>query len=113
MTSAGAGSQLDVLIEQTVIDLQAATQGGSLCALTRSGRSAPAAKYHEGRWAALTELRRLERQSEALADALRDRWLADLQLLLGRDADVNWVAYTQGGVDALTQVRGDDVAWSS
>ncbi len=105
--TAGSGasdvSTLDDLVERAVVDLTAASGGQALCAISRSGRPAPAAKYHEGRWAALTELRRSSPEGEvSAARAVQDRWRQELQTLLQREADANWLAYAEGGVDALT-----------
>ena len=94
-------AELDRLIESAAADLDAASGGGALCAISRSGRPAPAVKYHEGRWAALTELRRARAVAKAAAQ-VRSRWLADLERMNLQEAGDNWLAYAQGGVDALT-----------
>jgi hypothetical protein len=99
---------LDRLIEAAAADLAAAAGGGALCAISRSGRPAPAVKYHEGRWAALTELRRARRDGHEAAGQVRDRWLADLERLSAQQANENWLAYAEGGVDALGEVVHDD-----
>ena len=96
------GAELDRLIESAAADLDAASGGGALCAISRSGRPAPAVKYHEGRWAALTELRRARASGAEGAAQVRSRWLADLDRLTLQEAGENWLAYAQGGVDALT-----------
>jgi hypothetical protein len=94
---------LDRLIEAAAADLEAAAGGGALCAISRSGRPAPAVKYHEGRWAALTELRRAHRRGDEATEQVGGRWRADLDRLSEQEAGANWLAYAQGGVDALAQ----------
>jgi len=100
-------AELDRLIEAAAADLDAASGGGALCAISRSGRPAPAVKYHEGRWAALTEFRRVRREGAEAADEVGGRWQADLDRLTRQQADANWIAYAQGGVDALADVVDD------
>ena len=100
-------TRLDELIEQASRDLQDAAGGVALCAITRSGGSAPAVKYYEGRWAALSELRRVGDAPASSGVAVRDRWAGDLGLLTERGADANWIAYANGGVDALTEYVSD------
>lgn len=78
----------------------------SMCAIGRSGRSFPAAKYHEGRQSAAGQVRRLAQDAdqddeEGLA-RLRQQWnqtLVDAEAK-GRD----WVAYATGGLDALAEL---------
>ncbi|WP_407343312.1 hypothetical protein [Pengzhenrongella phosphoraccumulans] len=84
----------------------------SLCALSRSGMAAPAAKYHEGSAAALAEARRaVQRAGDspdgagALAEVIRDirgRWLAQVGSA-GRTGP-DWSGYLTGGLDALEQI---------
>jgi broad specificity phosphatase PhoE len=101
-------AELDRLIDAAAADLAAAAGGGALCAISRSGRPAPAVKYHEGRWAALTEFRRARRQGDEDAADVAVRWRADLDRLTQQQADDNWLAYALGGVDALSDVNDDD-----
>jgi hypothetical protein len=79
--------------------------GSSMCAITRSGRSVPAAKYHEGRLAAGTIVQRALREhpdpSAALAQA-RERWLRTSPPLL-RSSD-DGLAYGTGGDDAIGEL---------
>ncbi len=79
--------------------------GSSMCAIARSGRSFPAAKYHEGRLAAGTAVRRaLQDQpepSEALA-AARERWVRTSPTLLRSTPDGQ--AYGAGGDDVLEEL---------
>jgi hypothetical protein len=77
----------------------------SMCALARSGRSFPAAKYHEGRQAAATQVLRDLRDGTAAAVALaarRETWARTLTDAEGRGGD--WVAYATGGLDALAEL---------
>ncbi|MGB9374216.1 MAG: hypothetical protein WCA82_08670 [Jiangellales bacterium] len=86
--------------------LTALAGNASMCAIGRSGRSFPAAKYHEGRQSAAGDVRRALRRGPAgvddvLAD-LRQRWQQTLA-----DADAkgpDWVAYATGGLDALAEI---------
>ncbi len=79
--------------------------GSSMCAIARSGRSFPAAKYHEGRLAAGTALRRALREGAdphvALA-AARERWTRTSPPLLRSTPDGQ--AYGAGGDDALAEL---------
>jgi hypothetical protein len=101
MTADGAG--LEVLIEQALRDLQDAAGGAALCGISRAGASAPSVKYHEGRWAALSELSRTNDPSGSAGFAVLVGWLADQAMRTERGADANWIAYAAGGVDALTE----------
>ncbi len=101
-------AELDRLIEAAAAGLNAASGGGALCAISRSGRPAPAVKYYEGRWAALTDLRRELRRGEEGSEQVSGRWLADLDRLTEQQAGENWLAYAQGGVDALADVVHQD-----
>jgi hypothetical protein len=78
----------------------------SMCVFGRSGRSFPAAKYHEGRQAAAGQvLRALQRhravEEQALA-TLGDQWREMLASAQAKGRD--WVAYASGGLDALTEL---------
>lgn len=74
------------------------------CTLAKSGRSHPAAKYHEGRAVALGELLRTIRALPAAESQLaafstvRERWVRMTATAEGAD----WRAYAAGGADALT-----------
>ena len=66
-------AELQRLIEEASAGLDAAAQGVPVCVATKAGRAAPGVKFHEGRWAALTEVaRRCRRTSEDAADAASD-----------------------------------------
>lgn len=103
---------LTALIERAVIDLDTVTKGGPLCRLTSDGRSAPTAKYLEGRWAALTELQRSRERGHSDEEVL-SRWRSTLQRHTAAQSRGDWIAYDEGGVDALTEVLGNDAPHST
>ena len=80
----------------------------SLCVLSRSGTSYPAAKYHEGAVSALAEVRRALTQSPtpelpaARVIAIREAWTVRSSGTLG--AAPGWHAYYRGGIEALDQL---------
>jgi hypothetical protein len=79
----------------------------SLCTVSRSGQPAPAVKYHEGRWAALREVAtRVKAGGDVAVEtaAARERWAADLDRLTERGAGRDWIAYRNGGLDALDEL---------
>jgi len=78
----------------------------SMCAIGRSGRSFPAAKYHEGRQAASGQVRSALRRDpdagqEVLA-TLEGQWRETLASAQAQGRD--WVAYASGGLDALGEL---------
>lgn len=83
----------------------------SACTLAKDGRSHPAAKFFEGRVAALGELARdvsdETESAQALdaAAALAARW-AD-KLLPGGPQASDWEAYRAGGIQAMTDVAAE------
>lgn len=95
---------LAALVEQAVTDLDTVTNGGSLCWLTRDGRSAPTAKFLEGRWAALSELQRTRVNGGRSDDEVLSRWQANLDRHTAEHAGADWIAYDSGGVEALREV---------
>jgi hypothetical protein len=95
--------------------LGVATAGRSLCSLSRAGDSVPAAKYHEGAVAALSEARRAVASipGDVAADDVRAallgvgaRWRGESGTA-GRSGP-DWVGYLAGGIDALDQLIDDD-----
>ena len=86
--------------------MQAATDGASLCSVSRTGEQIPGVKYLEGRWAALRELHRALRRGADPAQvvaAIRNDWQFDLDQR--RNAGQrNWEVYRLGGVDALDEI---------
>jgi hypothetical protein len=85
-------------------DLAAAAGDASLCVIAKSGGSFPAVKYHEGRAAALADVRRLVSRGSDLETAIvttRKRW-SNLSALAAQSPD--WAGYVQGAEDALDAV---------
>lgn len=93
---------------------QAAQEWGALlgdtssCALAKDGRSHPAAKFTEGKAAALGELsRRIGGDTapdgiRAAVVAVRNRW--SHQVTPGTRADREWEAYRAGGIQAMAEL---------
>ncbi len=108
MTIRPSQSSLTALVEQAGRDLEAASGGAAVCALSRAGTPVPRVKYHEGRWAALTEVKRHCRRAsedvECAAVRVHRLWRADLDLLRSRGAGADWIAYRTGGLDALAEL---------
>jgi hypothetical protein len=105
-----AAGQVDLLAEvrrreeAATTALARAAGNTSLCALSRSGASHPAVKFHEGAAAALAQVRRLlTRQTDAPSagaiDAVREDWNDQNAALAQRSRD--WAAYHAGGLEAL------------
>lgn len=84
--------------------LTALAGNASMCAIGRSGRSFPAAKYHEGRQSGASDVRRSLRRDPADVglEGVRRQWQ---QMLASADAKgPDWVAYATGGLDALAEI---------
>lgn len=81
--------------------LTALAGDASMCAIGRSGRSFPAAKYHEGRQSAATQARRSLSRGEPL-EAVRAQWRQTSESAQRKGPD--WVAYAAGGLDALDEI---------
>lgn len=99
---------LDVVeggLEHAQSDLAAVAGNVSLCHLSRSGGPVSGVKYHEGRVAALRELRRACRRGDdsALPKVL-STWRAEQERFAARPGTDDWKAYRTGGVDALLGV---------
>lgn len=97
--------RLVALMDHVERQLQIASQGSALCALSRSGQPVSAVKYFEGAWAALAALRRSLRTTP-IADALpalMNEWQTDLEARTAAGAHANWIAYCTGGVEHLEQ----------
>ena len=99
-------SELDTMIDLALVQLDDVSGGASLCTMTRAGRSVPAAKYLEGRVAALMDLRRFSAQAATAWADVGSRWADDLERLVEQGAGADWIAYAHGGVDATTEVLG-------
>ena len=105
---------LDALIAAAERDYTAQSGGVSACQLQKDGRVTGGVKYAEGQLVTLTMLRRRLAGPDggstrsAFGAAITDDlavWRAALQAQQGRTPlSVPWVAYRQGGVDALEQV---------
>jgi hypothetical protein len=105
---------LDTLIGAAEHAYTTQTGGINVCQLQKDGRVTGGMKYVEGQLVTLTMLRRRlaghdggstrSAFSAAITDDLAT-WRAALQAQQGRTPlSVPWVAYRQGGVDALEQV---------
>ncbi|MEI7645091.1 MAG: hypothetical protein WCJ55_12515 [Chloroflexales bacterium] len=105
---------LDALIAAAEHGYTAQAGGINACQLQKDGQVTGGVKYAEGQLVTLTMLRRRlaghdggstrSAFSAAIADDLA-AWRAALQAQQGRTPlSVPWVAYRQGGVDALEQV---------
>ncbi len=106
---------------RAVAERELAAQLGSdtLCRIHTDGRVTGGAKYAEGRLVALADLQRRLRSAAAddsvsvWASELR-RWADDLDRLRAQDRPaLPWLAYRQGGVDALEDVAPMSAAPSS
>lgn len=99
------------LREEARAGLQGAAGGAAVCAFTRAGTPVPGIKYHEGRWAALTEVdrrcRRTQEDTLAVAAGIRADWADQLERLRARQAGPDWIAYREGGLDALADLEQD------
>jgi succinate dehydrogenase/fumarate reductase flavoprotein subunit len=100
---AAAAERVRVEATRALTELAAGT---SMCAMGRSGRSFPAARYHEGRAAAAAVVQRtLRTHSAPPPDALaaaREQWARMSPPLLRRGADGE--AYGAGGDDTLDEL---------
>ncbi len=88
-------------------ELAVAVGDASLCAISRTAGSVPAAKHLEGRLAALMALRRSLRRGDRLEAALAellDAWRRALEDVAARAAGPDWRAYRAGGVDELEEL---------
>lgn len=95
---------LERLITEAAELMQLRSGGGATCATSKAGRVAPATKDAEGRWAALRDVRAAVRGGRDGADAVAEVlacWEGHLDRLRSRDAGVDWLAYREGGVQAL------------
>jgi hypothetical protein len=111
MAAAGGSAQhLDLLERATDLradatrHLTALAGDASMCAIGRSGRSFPAAKYHEGRQAAASEVRRALRRDPGahVLAGITDVWTTRADEASEKGPD--WVAYFAGGLDALAEL---------
>ena len=104
--AAGSGL-LEERLDQLQEELAAVVGDTSLCAISRSAGSVPAAKHLEGRAAALMALRRALRRGEQLPGPLTTllhEWRRALDDVTARDAGADWRAYRAGGLDELKEL---------
>ena len=94
---------VEELLSDALSAMMAASQGASVCSFTKAGDPVPALKHSEGRVAALKELRRAGLEQSVL-ESLATVWHQRLEAQRARDAGQNWIAYTMGGIDALSEV---------
>ena len=93
--------------------LAAALGDATMCRIHRDGRVTDGAKYAEGRLVALADLERRLRGSapadfEALARSELQMWNEELARHRALPApSLPWLAYRQGGCDALAEVIGE------
>lgn len=98
---------LDELITDAAQLMQQRSGGESVCSFTKAGESVPGLKYAEGRWAALREVRRSAGSGGELSRVVAEAtisWETHLDRLASRSAGRDWIAYRNGGVDALTDL---------
>ncbi len=94
--------------------LATALGDSSLCRLHHDGRVTGGAKHAEGRVVALADLQRRLRPAapedfDTLARAEWQRWNDDLARHRSQPTpSLPWLAYRQGGCDALAEVLGED-----
>jgi hypothetical protein len=109
----GFVAALDALLAATERSLIAQTAGTTVCRLQQDGRVTGGMKYDEGRLVTLSAARRRLRSmgdtpacTDYRADLERELavWRAALRAQQERPRPaVTWLAYRQGGVDALAQ----------
>lgn len=110
--------QIRPILEQQITDVErsyaAQTGGVAMCQLQKDGRITGGVKYDEGRLIALHTARRLlppNNDDQALTNyraAIESElatWHTELQTQQRKESpSIAWVAYQQGGVDALTSL---------
>jgi len=105
-------TRLAQLLAEAAADLDRASRGTPVCVASKAGRPAPGPKYHEGRWAALNEVsRRCRRTQEGVAlsaTIVLRTWTDELARARHRAAGEDWIAYREGGSDALDGLLGTD-----
>ncbi|MFV9506018.1 MAG: hypothetical protein AB4911_15810 [Oscillochloridaceae bacterium umkhey_bin13] len=102
--------RLAQLIAAAEAALMAQTGGGNLCQLSKAGQPLGSAKYYEGRLVALRAASRTLRGATGdpalLIAPLLARWEADLATQQDRPQPAAaWLAYAQGGVEALRELE--------
>jgi len=92
--------------EQALARLTELADGRSMCVIGRSGQSFPAAKYHEGAVAALSDLRRALASGgdpSTILATVRERWTERSR---ASTLSEDWAAYHAGARDTLAGIPG-------
>lgn len=105
--------RLETLRRDAEAEIRQQTGSASVCQVHKNGRVTGGLKYHEGRLVALSDLLRDLRHSAADRDtiaaplaAAAARWEAQLARHQASERpSILWVAYTQGGVDAVSEIQ--------
>jgi hypothetical protein len=108
--------QLETLRRDCEVKMLAQAGEASICQLHKDGRVSGGLKYLEGRLVALSELTRAVKQPGGdnllaaavppLLDAFHDKWQRQLvQHQSNRPLSMPWVAYCQGGLDAICDIQ--------
>lgn len=99
---------LGASLANALSELQRAAGGTSMCNLSRNGTPVPTLKYREGAWAALAEVKRQSTHGSTTvigaSESTARTWFTELERLRSRGAGPDWLAYRQGGVDAIAQL---------
>ena len=95
--------------------LSGSTGERSLCQLHKDGKITGGMKYDEGRYAALRKIRRIVKSNKAVeitpetSKRLRqeaEEWQRMLQAYQYKpERPMPWIAYAQGGLDAITELQ--------
>jgi hypothetical protein len=111
VTGAPWEAQLAAALSEAEAAYVQAAGGEAVCKLHKDGRVDGGLKYEEGRVIALRDLQRALRSAQdepadgtsltETARAEHARWQADLEIYQGQGRPLTWLAYAQGGVDAL------------
>lgn len=108
MDVAEAVAEVDRRRAAAVRMLDQVTDSQGVCAITKSGRSFPAAKVYEGAVAALGEVRRSLLRStgpaESVVAEVRRQWEERARESSARTGP-DWEAYHHGGWDALASLE--------
>lgn len=100
---------LETLRQNAANAMQDATGNASICQIHKDGQVTGGMKYQEGRLVVMGEVIRRIKKGETPADvldSLATRWTAQLaQYQSVERPTMAWVAYSQGGVDAIAEIR--------
>lgn len=101
----------DVIDEHVTVAQTALSQAlgsSTLCEVGRAGQGASAAKRAEGAWVALRDVRAAAGRgidTDVAVDEIARLWQEDLALRRQRGASQEWLAYLEGGLEALERLR--------